>query len=278
MNFHLHLRDIGPELRVAAKPRTARHRTALRPAHPSPAVSKAARPARAPLSRFFSPSAHESGGVHSIAFAPKGSGSHDPKVASAAALPQPLCSVRVVSTTSTACSAIHSCPGFPGSTLVGLDSPFRVFPTREGRAVTGTAFPSWPFSLRSCLRSRSRLHRRAGPPGVCSDTPSRCSWRLPRTEALGCSEPRLGAESTVVASVWFPSRRDSLPHGLLLVGPITPEGARVPSRIPNCERAPRHRPEERCRADEKDTIQRPQGLQGAAPPLRDGSVKSEHLQ
>jgi len=33
--------------------------------------------------------------------------------------------------------------------------------------------------------------------------------------------PKREPESTVVASVWFPARQDSFPHGLLFVGPLT---------------------------------------------------------
>jgi hypothetical protein len=130
----------------------------------SVAQSGGCTPSRAPLLRFDSPSALESSGVHSVP---------DPKVGSrpegrpAAALPQPLSSVLAVSTASTACSAICSCPGFPAQHSWG-SYPSGLFPVCEDRAVSGAVFPSWPSLVRSCLRSRSRFHRTSGPPGVCS--------------------------------------------------------------------------------------------------------------
>jgi len=69
----------------------------------------------------------------------------------------PLRSVLAVSTTSTACSAIHSCPGFPARH--SWDSTF----SWDSRFARASAFPLRPsppgVTDRPCLRSRFRLHR-----------------------------------------------------------------------------------------------------------------------
>jgi hypothetical protein len=204
MNFHLHLRDIRLEHRVAALPRTDRHRPALRPARSCPAVPKAAGLVRAPLSRLLSPSTLESGGVHSVTEAPFGdSGSPGPKTRSGRGL------------TSAAVFRPRRfydldgllrhplLPGFPRVNARGVGCTLQGLPTPEDSAVTGSVFPSWPSPRRSCLRSRSRLHRRAGPPGVCSVAPSRSS-KLSRPSSPAFGFPPAGTRSLMGFSWWDP--------------------------------------------------------------------------
>ncbi len=192
MNLHLCLRDLergAPRCRGAPAPR--------------PRLScriGGCTPSQAPLLRFGSPPALESSGVHSVP---------DPKVGSrpegrpAAALPQLLRSVRAVSTASTACSAICSCPGFPAQHSWG-SYPSGLFPVCEDRAVSDAVVPSWPSLVRSCLRSRSRLHRTSGPPGVCS---------MPVAEAPGQTDrgrQRLVSRAPGLDPSWALSRDRSL--------------------------------------------------------------------
>jgi len=160
MNFHLHLRDIE---------RGSRRRGGRCPARPDQ-QSGGCWPLRAPLVRSLPPSALESGGVYSsrtrassspVSPAPEGPGTGRGLTSAATFRPRRFYGL----------DGLLRHPlllRFPAATLVGLDSPSRVFPIREDRAVTDAVIPSWPSSLRSCLRSRSRLHRCAGPPGVCS--------------------------------------------------------------------------------------------------------------
>jgi hypothetical protein len=160
MNFHLHLRDVE---------RGSRRRGGRCPARPDQQFG-GCWPLRAPLVRSLPPSALESGGVDSsqtransspVSPAPEGPGTGRGFASAATFRPRRFYGLDGL--------LRHPLlPRFPAATLMGLDSPSRVFPIREDRAVTGTVIPSWSSSLRSCLRSRFRLHRRAGPPGVCS--------------------------------------------------------------------------------------------------------------
>ncbi len=263
MDLHLHLRVLGPSRCVSARPGAPRHREARSPLPPAPegavrwarsAVTDVALPRTPePASRpALTPCSLAPGRVEGCQARASSSLEVLPplqRLRAAASTPSPsprrapaltTCSVLAVSTASTACSAIHSCPGFPGSAFA-VALACTVAPGLQGFALTHTT---------------SRLPAPA---------PNRGPKRTPRAVARGRVDRRR-------------QRLVSLPPGLApswasLVGPITPEGARVPSRIPNCERAPRQSPEEQCRADEKDTIHHPRGPQGVVCPLCDATMK-----
>jgi len=134
MNLHLHLRDIERGSRRCG------HRCPARVAQQTGGCW----PLRAPLVRSFPPSALESGGVyssltraHSSPVSPAPEGSETGRGFASAATFRPR--------------RFYGLDGllrhplllrFPAATLVGLDSPSRVFPIREDRAVTGTVIPS----------------------------------------------------------------------------------------------------------------------------------------
>jgi len=111
-------------------------------------------------------------------------------------------------------------------TCASLSTPARVSP--RNTLGIGCSLQGLPDS-RGPRRHRRYLpllvfSRPALPPQSLSLAPNQWTSR----GLLVCSEPKLEPESTVVASVWFPSRRDSLPHGLLWVGPLSRSASRSP--------------------------------------------------
>jgi hypothetical protein len=158
------------------------------------------------LSRgFVVPSALESSGVHS--------GSARKPLRPRRCLP--LRSVLAVSTTSTVCSAIRSCPGFPAQRSWDSTAPIGL--SRLARVPPSPAFPPLlALSDGPASGSRSRLHH-----------PMHLQGFAP------CRGPKPATESTVVASSWFPACWDPSPMGVL--------GGTVTVAAPSPERADRAR-------------------------------------